>query len=206
MKNKNQFMTRKQSRRQPKETCNNVVIYTRVSTKEQFETNSSLETQKKVCMEYAYRNGFNILQLFGDTYESAKSDKGRKHFQAMLTFVKKNKKSIHGVLVYDYSRFSRSEENIPLLLELRRSGIEVLSATQPVDTESSTGRFLRNMQLMLATLDNEQKSERTKAGIEKSLNKANGLQGSQSVIAGTKKPEPLKSMRKAGLLVKHSDW
>ena len=52
----------------------NAIIYTRVSTKEQADTNTSLETQKKYCENYAKANGFNVVGYFGGTHESAKSD------------------------------------------------------------------------------------------------------------------------------------
>ena len=49
------------------------MIYTRVSTKEQADTNQSLETQKKYCLQYALKNDLNVLGFFGGTYESAKT-------------------------------------------------------------------------------------------------------------------------------------
>ncbi|MDC1435049.1 recombinase family protein, partial [Flavobacteriaceae bacterium] len=52
----------------------NAIIYTRVSTKEQADTNTSLETQKKYCENYAKSNGYKVVDYFGGTYESAKSD------------------------------------------------------------------------------------------------------------------------------------
>ena len=52
----------------------NAIIYTRVSTKEQAETNTSLETQKKLCEQYAKNNNYIVKAYFGGTYESAKSD------------------------------------------------------------------------------------------------------------------------------------
>lgn len=169
MKKKDLFTNKRQKKNSQKKETNNVVIYTRVSTKEQYNNNASLGTQKKVCEEFAKKNGYNVVKLFGDTYESAKTDKGRKQFQAMLDYIKKHKKDIHGVIVYDYSRFSRSEENLMLVYELKQLGIEVLSATQHIDTKSSTGKLSRALQLMLANFDNEQKSERTKAGIVEKL-------------------------------------
>ncbi len=36
---------------------NNAIIYTRVSTKEQDDTNTSLGTQKKYCENYAKKTG-----------------------------------------------------------------------------------------------------------------------------------------------------
>ena len=54
---------------------NLVVMYTRVSGKGQFDKNDSLETQRKAIEEYAARNNLIIVSRFGDTYESAKTDK-----------------------------------------------------------------------------------------------------------------------------------
>src|SRR4051812_15650605 len=75
------------------------VIYTRVSSKEQQDTNLSLEFQKKTIIEYANRNGFGIVESFGGKYESAKTD-GRIEFNRMLNFIKSKKGAISHVLVY----------------------------------------------------------------------------------------------------------
>ena len=71
----------------------NCVIYTRVSSKEQMDTNQSLEWQKKYCDDYARKNSLVIKGYFGGTYESAKSDE-RKEFNRMLKFVKASKEKI----------------------------------------------------------------------------------------------------------------
>ena len=67
----------------------NAVIYTRVSTKEQADNNASLDTQLKYCEQLAQKKGLDVVEYFGGTYESAKSDE-RKHFQKMLNFVFKD--------------------------------------------------------------------------------------------------------------------
>lgn len=43
------------------------VIYTRVSHSSQ-EDNTSLETQRKRCEEYASANGYSVIQYFGGTH------------------------------------------------------------------------------------------------------------------------------------------
>ena len=43
------------------------VVYTRVSSKEQYDKNMSLDWQKKAIEEFANRNGFEILNYFGGT-------------------------------------------------------------------------------------------------------------------------------------------
>ena len=83
------------------------VVYTRVSSKEQADNNLSLEFQRKTIEEYAQKSNFTIAAYFGGTYESAKSD-GRKEFQRMLDFIKKNKGKVSQVLVYTLDRLSRT--------------------------------------------------------------------------------------------------
>lgn len=106
----------------------NCVIYTRVSTKEQADTNLSLETQRKACDRYAQRYGYTVLANFGGTYESAQTDE-RKEFTAMLSFVRKSRLKISFILVYSLERFSRNDNSIWLSGQLRKLGIEIISVT-----------------------------------------------------------------------------
>ena len=82
--------------------------YTRVSSKEQFEQNSSVERQKEANREYAANCGYTIIEEFGGTYESAKSDFTRKEFSRLLDRIKKSRKKPYAILVYKMSRFSRT--------------------------------------------------------------------------------------------------
>src|SRR5947209_2436059 len=90
-----------------KSPTTNVIVYTRVSTKEQADNNRSLESHRRTIDEFSKRNGKNVLAYFGGTYESAKTD-GRKEFQRMLDFIKKNKGKVNQILVYSLDRFSRT--------------------------------------------------------------------------------------------------
>ena len=136
------------------------VIYTRVSSMEQAQNNGSLEVQMKYCQEYAKTNDIQILQNFGGTYESAKSD-GRKEFQRMLDFVKKNK-TVSYIIILNYDRFSRTGAAAAKLSEdLRKEGIIVKSVTQDIDTSTASGRLQENMFHMINNFDNRAKSDRT---------------------------------------------
>ena len=108
------------------------LIYTRVSSKEQADKNLSLDFQRKIIDEYAQKNDFTILNYFGGTYESAKTD-GRKEFLRMLDFIKKNKGKITHILVYTLDRFSRTGGGaIKLAQDLREKyGVSVFAVTQP---------------------------------------------------------------------------
>lgn len=85
--------------------------YTRVSSKEQFDNNSSITRQQEANLECASKNNFRIVEQFGGTYESAKSDFTRKEFKRLIDKVKASRKKPYAILVYKMSRFSRSGGN-----------------------------------------------------------------------------------------------
>ena len=49
-------------------------LWTRVSTERQEENNCSLETQERICREYAAKHGITIKKHYGGTHESAKTE------------------------------------------------------------------------------------------------------------------------------------
>jgi site-specific DNA recombinase len=147
----------------------NCVIYTRVSSKEQMETNQSLEWQKKYCEEYAIKNKFYIKGYFGGTYESAKSDE-RKEFNRMLKFVKASKEEITYILVYSLDRFSRTGDSaIYIAGELKKVGVNILAVTQPIDTNSHAGALQQNIQFIFSKYDNDLRRQKTIDGMREKL-------------------------------------
>jgi site-specific DNA recombinase len=143
------------------------LIYTRVSSKEQADKNLSLDFQKKIIDEYANKNDFTILNYFGGTYESAKTD-GRKEFGRMLEFIKKNKGKITHILVYTLDRFSRTGGGaIKLAQDLREKyGVSVFAVTQPTDTSNASGVFQQNIHLLFSEFDNQLRKQRAVAGMK----------------------------------------
>jgi len=126
-----------------------VMSYTRVSSKDQFTNNSSVENQKKTNLLYAKANNYTIIEEFGGTYESAKSDFTRKEFKRLIEKIEKSRKRPFAILVFKMSRFSRSGGNaIGLVNHLVESlGVHLI--------ETSTGYSTTN--------------ERSKAAIYESL-------------------------------------
>lgn len=143
-------------------TPGNAVIYNRVSTKEQ-EDNQSLGHQLESCKRYAERYNLNIItDPFGGVFESAKTDKERKEFNKMLTFIKKNKKlNIKYAIVWSTSRFSRTGSTV-VLEDLEDMGVIVLSATSNYNPKTPSGKFNQRIELANAAFDNETKSQQTK--------------------------------------------
>jgi len=151
------------------ESIQNCVIYTRVSSKEQMDTNQSLEWQKKYCIDYAIKNKLDIKGYFGGTYESAKSDE-RKEFTRMLKFVKASKEKISFILVYSLDRFSRTGDSaIFIASELKKTGVSIMAVTQPIDTNSHAGALQQNIQFIFGKYDNDLRRQKTIDGMREKL-------------------------------------
>ena len=148
----------------------NAVIYTRVSHSSQ-EDNTSLETQRKRCEEYASANGYSVIQYFGGTHESAKTD-DRKEFNRMLTFVKRNKR-VNYILVYSYERFSRTgADGMKIAQDLQKQyKVTTLSVSQGIDPSTITGEFQRNIMLLFGHLDNQMRKDKTISGMRELVEK-----------------------------------
>jgi len=147
----------------------NCVIYTSVSSKEQAETNKSLEWQKTTCIDYARKNNLKVLNYFGGTYESAKSDE-REEFTRMLKFVKSSKQKIDLILVYSLDRFSRTGDSaIYIAGQLKKLGIKIIAATQPIDTDSHAGALQQNIQFIFSHYDNEMRRLKSIDGMREKL-------------------------------------
>jgi len=145
------------------------VIYTRVSSKEQADTNQSLEWQKKYCDEYARKNNFNVAGYFGGTYESAKSDE-RKEFSRMLKYVRTCKQKVRYILVYSLDRFSRTGDSaIYIAGELKKTGVNILAVTQPIDTDSHAGVLQQNIHFIFGKYDNDMRRQKTIDGMREKL-------------------------------------
>ncbi|HXA02465.1 MAG TPA: recombinase family protein, partial [Cytophagaceae bacterium] len=171
MKNKNNNFNgfAKGQVRENKTAGLNAVIYTRVSTKEQADTNQSLETQKKYCIEYARKNSFNVMGFFGGTYESAKTDE-RNEFNRMIKYVKNQKQKISYILVYSLDRFSRTGDNaIYISSQLKTQGISIVAVTQPIDVSTVGGVLQQNIQFIFSKYDNDLRREKCVTGMKEKL-------------------------------------
>ncbi|NCB68720.1 MAG: recombinase family protein [Bacteroidia bacterium] len=135
------------------------IIYNRVSSKEQLD-GQSLNTQMEKCEQYAEKLGMTVLERFGGTFESAKSDKERKEFSKMIAYLNNSRIPIKAVIVYSTSRFSRTGSTT-IIEEVEKRGAQVRSATSNYDPKTAQGKFIQNMELATARLDNDIKRNTT---------------------------------------------
>lgn len=139
------------------------VIYCRVSSKEQVE-NTSLESQERLCRDYAARNNIEILQVFVDKGESAKTA-DRPEFLKAITFCSNKKRPVNFFIVYKLDRFSRNQDDhVSVRGILKRYNTELRSVTEPI-SETSVGRAMEGMISVFAEFDNNVRTERTKNGM-----------------------------------------
>ena len=121
-----------------------------------------MEVQKDVCKRYAERYNLNIVATFGGNFESAKTDKERKEFNKMLSFIRRNKRlNIQYVIVYNTKRFSRTGSTT-ILEELEAMGIMVLSAMSNYNPKTAAGKLCQRMEAATAAFENQEKAQTTR--------------------------------------------
>lgn len=143
----------------------NVVLYLRVSTTEQV-TNFSLDTQEELCRTTAQRLGYNIIRIFREEGESAKTA-DRPQLIQLLEYCRIHKNEIHSVMVYRIDRMAReTSDYLTIRKHLASYGIRLESATEPTG-DSPTSKFLETIFAANAELDNAIRGERAKNGLYK---------------------------------------
>ena len=83
------------------------IAYTRVSSQRQVDEGNSLSVQKKHILEYAEKNGFEIMKFFVEQGESAKNTQ-RTQLQAMLRYMVENHSKIDALIIYKVDRLARN--------------------------------------------------------------------------------------------------
>ena len=107
--------------------------YLRVSTEKQDEY--SLDSQLKLIRDYAAGHDFIVPDefVFTDDGISGRSAKKRPAFTRMIALAKEKDRPFEAILVWKFSRFARNqEESIVYKSMLSRSGVEVISVSEPL--------------------------------------------------------------------------
>ncbi|MEY4964132.1 MAG: hypothetical protein RLZZ323_1451 [Bacteroidota bacterium] len=104
---------------------NNAIVwsYTRVSTKDQFVNNGSIETQVNKIKSFAKENNLIITEEFDAEYESSKRINTQSTLRELMERIKKTPASKRPkmILIWSPSRFSRAgAEHIQLFVSLRK--------------------------------------------------------------------------------------
>lgn len=143
------------------------IIYTRVSSKEQADNNTSLDQQAKACLEFARKQQVIISEdrIFREEGESAKVA-NRTELGRLFEYVRHNKGKINTLYIWKIDRLSRNlGDYYGIKVLLSRLGIRIVSVTEPID-DDPVGRFLEAILAAAAQFDNDIRAVRTVGGMK----------------------------------------
>lgn len=139
------------------------IAYIRVSDPRQVIDGNSLATQEQQVRDYAVSKRYELLRVFVEKGESAKSDE-RTVLQEMLAFCQKHVGKIQALIFPKIDRFARYlPDYISLKAQLTRLGIRVDSVGEPIENNPA-GRLMEHMLASFAQFDNEIRAERSRGG------------------------------------------
>ena len=139
-------------------------LYPRVSTDDQVREGFSLDEQekemKKLCM---YKN-YQIYKVYREEGVSAKN-MNRPKFQEMIQDLKDGK--TNRIIVYKLDRLTRSIQDLEVICKLiEKYHCSLDSVSEEINTDTAMGVFFIRMTTILAQLEIERTSERTKFGLK----------------------------------------
>ena len=146
-----------------------VALYARVSSDRQ-DVDLSIAAQLKQLREYAARNGHVVVREFIDEAESGRTAY-RPRFREMISMARQTAKPFELILVYKYSRFARSrEDSIVYKALLKKSGIQLISITEPVD-DTAMGRLMQSIIECIDEFYSENLGEEVTRGMRESASR-----------------------------------
>jgi site-specific DNA recombinase len=136
------------------------VIYARVSSRDQADHGTSLDTQTDACRAYALQQGYTIVR------EIAEDASGATLQRPGLDEVRELARAgaVDAVVFYHLDRLSRDDTNTLLLArELTQQGVALDCATMRIE-DTPTGKFLFSVLAAQAALERAMILERTQRG------------------------------------------
>jgi site-specific DNA recombinase len=117
------------------------VLYVRISSEEQLRKSATnIDTQIKKCVDACANLSIEPVKTFTDKGESAykQAASERPALQAMLAYLRENRKKITHVVTTDLSRLARRiEDQATLLAGFRKAGLTYVSVDEPHASDSS---------------------------------------------------------------------
>ncbi len=139
------------------------VLYVRVSSKEQEKEGFSIQAQYKLLRDFAFNNGYEIIQEFGDV-ETAKVS-GREGFDSLITFFKKN--PVYKTLLVE--KTDRLYRNLKDWVTLDELGLEIYLVKENTlisPNSRSNEKLIHGIKVVMAKHYIDNLSEEAKKGLK----------------------------------------
>ena len=151
-----------------------VCLYMRYSSDRQ--TEQSIEGQRRVCMEFCERQGYNVVGQYIDRATSAFKDcEKRVQFQKMIR--DSERQQFDGIVVYKLDRFARNRyDSATYKAKLKKNGVKVISATENI-SDNPEGVILEAVLEGMAEFYSKELSQKVKRGMIESANKCHSVGG-----------------------------
>ena len=139
-------------------------LYTRVSTEDQSRYGHSLDEQEDKLKKLCEFKEYEIYKLYREEGVSAKNT-NRPKFKEMINDMKSGK--INKIVIYKLDRLTRSIKDLEMICTmLEEYDCSLESVAEEINTDTANGKFFIRMTTILAQLEIERTSERTKFGLE----------------------------------------
>ena len=142
-----------------KQTGKQAVAYCRVSSKAQLKRGDGLNSQQTRCLEYARFRGYSIINIYTDDITGAFLD--RPGLQAMLKFLRANRKEGIVCIVDDISRMARHVGTHWDLRDLIRDAGGILESPSFEFKDDADSRMVENVLAGAAQHQREKNREQT---------------------------------------------
>lgn len=140
------------------------VGYARVSTGGQARDGISMEMQRIRFKAWAEANDADLIEVFTDAGMSGARASNRPGLLSAIKAARQNKAAL---VVYSLSRLARNVvDAIRISDDLHRTGADLVSLTEKIDTTSAAGRVFFTIMAAMAEFERGQLSERTAAAMD----------------------------------------
>lgn len=140
----------------------NVIGYCRVSTSDQKEKGFSLQYQEESIKRFCNSKGYNLIDVYLEDH-TGKNDFNRPKWNQIQTYIKRNKKQVHGIICLRWDRFSRNTyEAYKTIYDFKKKNIEIITIEEPIDIDSPDGRLKLGIYLSFAEAESMKNSLRTR--------------------------------------------
>jgi len=143
------------------------IIYIRVSSDEQVK-GTSLEFQDDYCRRYCEQKGIEIIKIFRDEGQSAKTT-NREEFLRAIEFCRKNKDKVQAFVVLRLDRFARrADDHFAVQKILIGYGTTLHSVTENIN-EGMSGKLIGGILAVVNEYDNAIRTQRAVDGMSSKI-------------------------------------